>query len=82
MLHMMFKLGQCIEKCWRRLRRFLDRAKVITDVKFNDGIEVSNLDQTAALNQSPNTTFDNDSTGVPCHFSPQLIAEPLERRGG
>ena len=48
MLHMMFKLGQCIEKCWRRLRRFLDRAKVITDVKFNDGIEVSNLDQTAA----------------------------------
>ena len=48
MLHMMFKLGQCAEKRWRRLRGFHDLAKVITGVKFNDGIEVSNVDQTAA----------------------------------
>ncbi len=48
MLHMMFKLGQCAEKNWRRLRGFDDLAKVITGVKFNDGIEVKNVDQAAA----------------------------------
>ena len=48
MLHMMFKLGQCAEKRWRRLRGFHDLAKVITGVKFNDGIEVSDIDQAAA----------------------------------
>ena len=48
MLHMMFKLGQCAQKRWRRLRGFHDLAKVITGVKFNDGIEVSNVDQAAA----------------------------------
>ena len=48
MLHMMFKLGQCAEKRWRRLRGFHDLAKVITGVKFNDGIEVSDVDQAAA----------------------------------
>ena len=48
MLHMMFKLGQCAEKSWRRLRGFDDLAKVITGVKFNDGIEVTNIDQAAA----------------------------------
>ena len=45
---MMFKLGQCAEKHWRRLRGFHDLSKVITGVKFNDGIEVSNVDQAAA----------------------------------
>ena len=48
MLHMMFKLGQCAEKNWRRLRGFDDLAKVITGVKFNDGIEVTTVDQAAA----------------------------------
>ena len=48
MLHMMFKLGQCAEKRWRRLRGFHDLSKVITGVKFNDGIEVSNVDPAAA----------------------------------
>ena len=33
---------------WRRLRGFHDLAKVITEVTFNDGIAVSNLDQVAA----------------------------------
>ena len=48
MLHMMFKLGQCAQKNWRRLRGFDDLAKVITGVKFNDRIEVTNVDQAAA----------------------------------
>ncbi len=37
MLHMMFKLGQCAQQYWRRLRGFDDLTKVITGVKFNDG---------------------------------------------
>ncbi len=40
MLHMMFKLGQCAEKNWRKLRGFDYLAKVIEGVKFSDGIEV------------------------------------------
>ena len=48
MLHMMFKLGQCAEKKWRRLRGFDYLAKVITGVKFKDGIEVTDVDQVAA----------------------------------
>ena len=48
MLHMMFKLGQCAEKNWRRLRGFDYLAKVITGVKFKDGIEVTQVDQVAA----------------------------------
>jgi putative transposase len=48
MLHMMFKLGQCAEKQWRRLRGFDYLAKVITGVKFKDGIEVTEVDQAAA----------------------------------
>jgi transposase-like protein len=39
MLEMMFKLGQCAEKNWRRLRGFNHLAKVITGLKFKDGIE-------------------------------------------
>ena len=48
MLHMMFKLGQCAEKNWRRLRGFDYLAKVIVGVKFKDGIEVIHVDQIAA----------------------------------
>ena len=48
MLHMMFKLGQCAQRNWRRLRGFDDLPKVINGVKFNDGIEVTHVDQTAA----------------------------------
>ena len=39
MLHMMFKLGQCAQENWRRLRGFAYLAKVITGVKFKDGID-------------------------------------------
>jgi transposase-like protein len=48
MLHMMFKLGQCAEKKWKRLRGFDYLAKVITGIKFKDGIEVKDVDQAAA----------------------------------
>ncbi|MFT5448155.1 MAG: putative transposase [Gammaproteobacteria bacterium] len=48
MLHMMCKLGQCAQNKWRRLRGFDDLAKVITGVKFKDGIEVTNINQAAA----------------------------------
>jgi len=48
MLHMMFKLGMCAEKKWRKLRGFKDLGKVITGVKFKDGIELSQVDQLAA----------------------------------
>lgn len=48
MLHMMFKLGMCAQKNWRRLRGFSDLAKVITGVKFKDGVEVTQSNQVAA----------------------------------
>jgi len=48
MLHMMFKLGQCAEKRWRRLRGFDYLAKVITGIKFKDGVEVTEANQIAA----------------------------------
>lgn len=48
MLHMMFKLGLCAEQNWRRLRGFDYLAKVITGVKFTDGVEVTATDQVAA----------------------------------
>jgi transposase-like protein len=48
MLHMMFKLGQCAEKKWRRLRGFNYLAKVIIGIKFKDGVEVTQVDQDAA----------------------------------
>jgi len=44
MLHMMFKLGQCAEKKWRRLRGFDYLTKVITRVNFKDGVEVANIE--------------------------------------
>ena len=48
MLHMMFKLGQCAQKKWNRLRGFDYLAKVVTRIKFKDGIEVKAVDQAAA----------------------------------
>lgn len=48
MLHMMFKLGQCAEKKWRRLRGFDYLAKVIAGIKFKDGVEVTTDNQAAA----------------------------------
>ena len=48
MLHMMFKLGQCAEQNWRKLRGFDYLAKVITGVTFKDGIETTETGQIAA----------------------------------
>ena len=48
MLHMIFKLGECAQKNWRRQRGFSYLAKVITGVRFKDGIEVKTTDQAAA----------------------------------
>ncbi|MGH8362203.1 MAG: IS256 family transposase [Gammaproteobacteria bacterium] len=38
-LTLMFKLGMCAEQHWRRIRGFHYLAKVITGVRFKDGIE-------------------------------------------
>lgn len=48
MLHMMFKLGQCAQKKWRKLRGFDYLDKVIRGVQFKDGVEVALNDQVAA----------------------------------
>ena len=48
MLYMIFILGQCAEQNWRKLRGFDCLAKVITGVKFKDGIETTQNDQIAA----------------------------------
>jgi hypothetical protein len=48
MLHMMFKLDQCAEQNWRKLRGFDYLAKVITGLTFKDGKETTNPSQIAA----------------------------------
>ena len=45
MLLMVYKMGRCAEKSWRRLRGFRHLAKVIEGVRFNDGIEVTEVDR-------------------------------------
>lgn len=48
MLHMIFKLAQCAQENWRRMRGFNHLAKVIQGVKFQDGEEVAHDNQNAA----------------------------------
>jgi len=48
MLHMRFKPGQGAKKKWKRLRGFDYLTKVITGVKFKDGVEVTELNLVAA----------------------------------
>jgi hypothetical protein len=48
MLHMMFKLGQCAEKSWRKLRGFAHLADVIEGVDFVNGIKPSNQQKAVA----------------------------------
>ncbi len=48
MLHMIFKLAECAQRNWRRQRGFSYLAKVITGVRFRDGIEVNSDNQVAA----------------------------------
>lgn len=47
-LHMIFKLGECAQKNWRRQRGLSYLAKVITGARFKDGIEVNTADQAGA----------------------------------
>ena len=48
MLYMMFKLSQCAQKNWRKLRGFNSLAKVIEGIPFKNGIEENQSDQVAA----------------------------------
>lgn len=48
MLHMIFKLGQCAQKNWRKLRGFNHLADVIEGINFKDGIKQSQPETTAA----------------------------------
>ena len=48
MLSMIYKMGTCAEKSWRRLRGFRHLGKVIQGVKFNDGIELIENSKAAA----------------------------------
>jgi putative transposase len=48
MLHRMFKLAQCAEKKWQRLRGFDYLAKVVAGTQFKDGIEITKDNQVAA----------------------------------
>jgi putative transposase len=43
MLAMIYKLGLCAERSWRRLRGFEWLAKIVDGVKFHDGVEVQNV---------------------------------------
>jgi transposase-like protein len=45
MLALIFKLGLEAEKSWRRIRGFDHLAKVITGIRFKDGVEVTQQDQ-------------------------------------
>ncbi len=48
MLTMIFKMGECAERNWRKPRGFKHLAKVIEGVRFRDGIEQSKTDNDAA----------------------------------
>ena len=48
MLHMIFKLGECAQKNWRRQRGFNYLAKIVQGIKFRDCEEVSTVNQNVA----------------------------------
>jgi len=48
MLHMMFKLGQCAEKTWRRVRGFKQLPKVIEGIQFINGMDPNTMNPAAA----------------------------------
>ena len=55
MLTFVYKLGMCAEKRWQRIRGFDHLAKVITGVKFKDGIEVTDPSRNAACRFANNS---------------------------
>ncbi len=52
MLVMIYKLGMCAEKRWRRIRGFDQLAKFIEGVKFKDGIEISEMNEHTEENRN------------------------------
>lgn len=48
MLALIFKLGMEAEKSWRRIRGFDHLAKVITGIRFKDGVEVKEIQASRA----------------------------------
>ena len=48
LLHMMFKLGQCAEKNWRKLRGFSELANVVEGIPFVNGEELQQPNRVAA----------------------------------
>ena len=48
MLSMIFKLGECAQSAWHKLRGFRELGKVIEGVKFKDGVEVTDEAMVAA----------------------------------
>jgi putative transposase len=57
-LQIMFKLGQCADHIWRKLRCFDNPAEVPTGVVGRDGIETSPKGQLAALPTLSNNKLD------------------------
>ena len=51
MLAMIYKLGLCVERSWRRLRGFQWLTKVLAGVRFRDGVEVQNVVRINRKNQ-------------------------------
>jgi len=43
MLAMIYKLGLCAGRRWRRLHGIESRAQIVDAVKFRDGVEVHNV---------------------------------------
>jgi len=67
MLRMMFRLGLCAETNWRCQRGCDYLAKVITGVKFTDGIETTQSDQVAPLDSG--------------RWTPRLTTTPNQHEG-
>ena len=57
----MFKLAQCAEQNWRKLRGFDYLAKVITGVTFRDELKPQTQTRSPHDRQASNTRFDNKS---------------------
>ena len=63
MLSFVFKLGQCAEDNWRRIRGFNHLAKVIAGIQFRDGVEVTKTTVSSNVaDQLPHTRSKRSST--------------------
>ena len=76
MLHMMFKLGQCAEENWRRLRGFAYLAKLIEGVEFVNGEEVTKPGQVAAWNRALNRRYGMENLRAFAGLYDRDLADP------